>query len=174
MTHVKAVRSLSVVALAAAALTLACGLGTQEDPTLRLTGTESEPLTVVDENGVVTLECPDGKFLICHRPPGNPANEHTICVGSQGAVNAHLNHHPDATGACAGDTVVEADAGTGGEPIPEADAGTGGTTDQDAGSAPEVDAGTPTCAPLGATCATATDCCSNQCSAAGVCENPIG
>lgn len=173
MTHVKAVRSLSVVALAAAALTLACGLGTQEDPTLRLTGTESEPLTSVDENGVVTYSCEDGKVLICHIPPGNPDNAHTICVGSP-AVKAHVKHHEDLDRACDGDTVVDADAGTIEEPTPEADAGTGDTTDQDAGPAPDVDAGTPTCAPLGATCATATDCCSNQCSAAGVCENPIG
>jgi len=31
------------------------------------------------------------KVCLCHVPPGNPANAHTICVGAP-AVNAHLNH----------------------------------------------------------------------------------
>ena len=31
------------------------------------------------------------KVAICHAPPGNPANSHTISVG-ENAVQAHLNH----------------------------------------------------------------------------------
>lgn len=31
------------------------------------------------------------KEKVCHIPPGNPSNKHTIEVGSP-AVNAHLNH----------------------------------------------------------------------------------
>lgn len=31
------------------------------------------------------------KVLVCHVPPGNPANEHTICI-SENAVAAHLAH----------------------------------------------------------------------------------
>jgi hypothetical protein len=31
-------------------------------------------------------------FKICHRPPENPRNEHTITVGSTAAVMAHLRH----------------------------------------------------------------------------------
>lgn len=38
------------------------------------------------------------KVTICHIPPGNPANRHTIEVG-QAAVNAHLAHG-DHIGAC--------------------------------------------------------------------------
>lgn len=41
------------------------------------------------------------KVLICHIPPGNPDNAHTISVGSA-AVAAHLAHG-DSLGACAGD-----------------------------------------------------------------------
>lgn len=41
-----------------------------------------------------------GGFVICHRPPGNPGNQHTITVGSQNAVNAHLGHG-DHEGPCA-------------------------------------------------------------------------
>ncbi len=35
-----------------------------------------------------------GKVTICHCPPGNPNNCHTISVGSK-AVAAHLRNHPD-------------------------------------------------------------------------------
>lgn len=31
------------------------------------------------------------KTLVCHYPPGNPGNEHDICVGNA-AVNTHLTH----------------------------------------------------------------------------------
>jgi hypothetical protein len=31
------------------------------------------------------------KTTVCHVPPGNPANAHTICVGNA-AVPAHINH----------------------------------------------------------------------------------
>jgi len=39
------------------------------------------------------------KVTICHRPPGNPSNEHTITVGAS-AVPAHLAHG-DHLGSCA-------------------------------------------------------------------------
>jgi hypothetical protein len=40
------------------------------------------------------------KTTICHIPPGNPANAHTICVGNA-AVPAHLDNHGDFVGTCA-------------------------------------------------------------------------
>jgi hypothetical protein len=40
------------------------------------------------------------KVTICHRPPGNPENEHTIVVGEP-AVPAHLAHGDD-LGECGG------------------------------------------------------------------------
>lgn len=40
------------------------------------------------------------KTTLCHVPPGNPANAHTICVGNA-AVPAHLAHHSgDFVGTC--------------------------------------------------------------------------
>jgi hypothetical protein len=39
------------------------------------------------------------KTTICHIPPGNPANAHTICVGNA-AVPAHLQNHGDSIGPC--------------------------------------------------------------------------
>lgn len=45
--------------------------------------------------------CEIVKVAVCHRPPGNPANEHTIFVGGL-AYQAHLAHG-DVLGNCAGD-----------------------------------------------------------------------
>src|SRR2546430_8602100 len=39
------------------------------------------------------------KIDVCHVPPGNPANAHTISVGSQAALAAHLAHG-DTQGEC--------------------------------------------------------------------------
>jgi len=40
----------------------------------------------------------ENKVTICHRPPGNPDNVHTLSVG-EAAVGAHLRHG-DGLGAC--------------------------------------------------------------------------
>jgi len=47
-----------------------------------------------------SLNGPGGKVVICHIPPGNPGNQHTIEVG-QPAVSAHLAHG-DTLGSCVG------------------------------------------------------------------------
>jgi hypothetical protein len=43
------------------------------------------------------------KTTICHVPPGNPANTHTLCVGNP-AVPAHMKHHGDHVGRCQSET----------------------------------------------------------------------
>lgn len=55
-----------------------------------------------DDNGCVGPCCPNpqGKVTICHFPPGNPENAHTLVIGAS-AVPAHLNNHPgDHCGPC--------------------------------------------------------------------------
>ena len=42
---------------------------------------------------------PDHKVLICHLPPGNPANSQEILVDYH-AVPAHIANHGDTVGAC--------------------------------------------------------------------------
>jgi len=42
----------------------------------------------------------EGKFTICHYPPGNPSNAHTISVGSQNAATKHMTLHEDTLGEC--------------------------------------------------------------------------
>ena len=39
------------------------------------------------------------KVCICHFPPGNPDNFHTICIGAA-AVPAHIRNHGDLIGRC--------------------------------------------------------------------------
>lgn len=39
------------------------------------------------------------KTTICHIPPGNPANAHTLCVGDP-AVKHHIANHGDYLGPC--------------------------------------------------------------------------
>src|SRR5262249_6796046 len=59
------------------------------------------------------------KTTICHIPPGNPANAHTICVGNA-AVPAHIQNHGDYLGACINEKPCPPPTGAGGAP------GTGG------------------------------------------------
>jgi hypothetical protein len=44
------------------------------------------------------------KTTICHIPPGNPANAHTICVGNS-AVPHHVANHGDTVGPCQAETM---------------------------------------------------------------------
>lgn len=41
-------------------------------------------------------------YVVCHEPPGNPDNSHTIRVGSDSALRAHLEHG-DSRGPCSED-----------------------------------------------------------------------
>lgn len=102
------------IAITSVAISLAaasCG-GVPED-----TGTEVDPV----DQGVVQAPAAGAgttKVTICHVPPGNPANAHTITVGAP-AVKAHLAHG-DTIGACG--SGVDGGGGGGGE----SDGGSGG------------------------------------------------
>ncbi len=103
------------------------------------------------------------KVTICHVPPGNPANAHTIVVGASG-WNGHSKHKGDYMGPCNGGGTP--DAGT--PPPPPTD---GGTDPQ-----PTPDAGTPgpTCEPQGAACGERTECCNGLECSNGTCQPVIG
>lgn len=67
------------------------------------------------------------KQAVCHIPPGNPANAHTICI-SVNAVDKHLSLHGDYLGAC---DPGSGGGGQGGDPTSGAggaDSGSGGAT----------------------------------------------
>ncbi len=123
----------------------ACGLlfqgcegGLASDPSMNLTGTEEEPLTSGPAN---TPSCASPKVLICHIPPGNPANAHSICVGAP-AVKAHVTHHGDGLGAC---RPLASDAGVPVSPPPPM-------------PPPAIDAG-PTCKGVSVACTNSAQCC---------------
>lgn len=69
--------------------------GPVADESLYLTGTEEAPISLRGGGKA----CQGNKVLICHIPPGNPANAHTICVGKP-AVDPHVRLHGDLVGAC--------------------------------------------------------------------------
>jgi hypothetical protein len=67
--------------------------------------TASNPAAAVqaadtNNDGSVSAQAAEPKVTICHVPPGNPDNAHTITIGAP-AVPAHLaNHDGDAVGPC--------------------------------------------------------------------------
>jgi hypothetical protein len=138
---------------------LSCGIS-NNDPSMDLTGTESEPLA--SANG--TLSCPASKDLICHYPPGNHANAHSICVGPP-AWPPHRDQHGDTLGACGAATTGGgnggADAGTG---------GTGGSGGGDAGTGRTGGPGGGACGTTGAACSASTPCCTGLLCNSGVCS----
>ena len=84
---------LAVLAAMTGAL-LGCGGSGQESSPTQAAVTP----TVIEEDGVVTQSGVE-KVTICHIPPGNPGNAHTITVGEP-AVAAHVAEHFDTVGPC--------------------------------------------------------------------------
>lgn len=92
-----------------------------------------------------------GKVAVCHIPPGNPANMHTIVIGAA-AVKAHLAHG-DKLGACLAENAsseVSGDCGHGNGGNPHGggtgtgeggndSGGTGGTDGNDSGNGSGTD-----------------------------------
>lgn len=120
-------RRISLAGLMTAAVVslvfVACGdpYGEEHD----ILGQYEHPL--VNADGTKSCTNPK-KVLICHVPPGNPANARAICVGSP-AKEAHLAH---------GDLLGDCVATDGGTTAPT-DGGSGGPSD--GGSAPSPDGG---------------------------------
>lgn len=91
----------------------ACGAGSGTD-SANMTDSADTTWTAEDESSVDSLPpqaCTAGaadpracdpadtkKTTVCHIPPGNPGNEHTLCVGNA-AVPAHMAHG-DHLGSC--------------------------------------------------------------------------
>ncbi len=71
--------------------------------TSNLTDTDSVTISVnkkdVPDNGDPDNDKDQNKVTICHIPPGNPENAHTITVG-ESAVLAHVAQHGDTIGPC--------------------------------------------------------------------------
>lgn len=107
MKHV----SLTVFMFAAALMTSACGKtnfsSTDGASTLKAGDAVEDTAATDDGGGEPTGEilqeviddpakaddhkCGNKKILICHVPPGNPENAHTLCI-SENAVAAHIAH----------------------------------------------------------------------------------
>ena len=51
------------------------------------------------EEDLLSLQVDQFKVTICHIPPGDPENRHTITIGAS-AVAGHVRNHGDYIGAC--------------------------------------------------------------------------
>ena len=71
----------------------------------RVTGPDADLAAVAaevagdDEYGTASTGNAVERVTICHIPPGNPENQHTITVGAP-AVPAHISQHGDYVGEC--------------------------------------------------------------------------
>lgn len=151
--------------LCATLLALGCGGPTEsEDPSL-VTGDDNLGGAAGEASTADGGTAPGGKggITICHIPPGNPANAHSITVGVP-ALAAHLRHG-DTVGPCGDGSETPADGGTS-----EPDAGT-----TDGGSGGGNDAG-PQCIPQGNECSAEGEdtCCNSLSCQEGMCWPVIG
>ena len=122
---------------ACAGVLFACA-GQAGDDSMYLTG--SEQYAIQNEDGSWSCEKPK-KVLICHIPPGNPDNAHTICVGEP-AVDPHQRLHGDTLDPCDGQPADDdgdgmgdddGDDGAGGDDGDNGDGGDGGDDGSDDG-----------------------------------------
>jgi hypothetical protein len=129
----------------------ACGGG--EDPTSTDEALHAAGVAACQAGMPDPHACPPAnpnKAMVCHIPPGNPANSHTICVGNP-AVPAHLAHG-DQLGSCCtatppatddGGTAGAGGAGGGAGGAGGAGGGTGGTGGGGTGGTGGTDDGGP-------------------------------
>ncbi len=89
-------RALPLSLISGATLALfACGADRVTSPTAPVANVSAGAT-----DGRVSAQDSEEKVTICHVPPGNPENAHTITIGAS-AVPAHLaNHEGDSVGQC--------------------------------------------------------------------------
>jgi len=107
----KSLLSTALVGAGLIALSQGCGTG-MEDTTPSTSAVMSAEIVACHlddgtvEHGAKLHACDPQdhkKTTICHIPPGNPANAHTLCIGNAG-VPAHLRNHGDYLGVCHDET----------------------------------------------------------------------
>jgi hypothetical protein len=90
---------LSVICAVTLAL-YSCGGDKASSPTASSPTAAVQAARANGGEGSVSAQAAEPKVTICHVPPGNPDNAHTITIGAP-AVPAHLaNHDGDAVGPC--------------------------------------------------------------------------
>jgi hypothetical protein len=139
-------------------LPLGCGSGSRTNNDPLNNGSNSDDAFSCDDSDPSNDPDAGHKVTICHFPPGNPANAHTIRVGAP-AVPAHLAHG-DHLGPCGpGEGRCGHDGGQ-----------------QDAGNPPDGGQGGDggTCLPQNAHCDASTPpCCSGLICVSNVCARPL-
>jgi len=138
-------RRTRMICLVGLAMLGGCGGGNPSDQSAAIHGGASAAAcTPAASNGQTGCDPQDlKKTTICHLPPGNPANAHTLCVGNE-AVPAHLAHG-DHLGVCLS-TCPPVDGGAATD-----DAGPGGDTPTPTppGPSPDLSEPAPSSSPIG-------------------------
>src|SRR5215213_3028556 len=100
---------------------------------------------------------------ICHRPPGNPLNQKTLCLPKK-AAEAHLKNHPEDTwGPCSGTTSTSTTTTPTSTTSTSTTTPTTSTSTSTTSTSTSTTSTTPGCLPNGATCTGGTQCCSGNC-----------
>jgi hypothetical protein len=123
----------SLMLLAALPLAVGCGPEVSAEEEQALLGEQAALGSAAAPQAAAGTD----KVAVCHIPPGNPANAHTIVVGAP-AVAAHLSH---------GDRLEACDAGDGGDD--GEGGGDGGGDDSCRAAAQSCSEQSPCCAGLG-------------------------
>jgi hypothetical protein len=96
-----------------------------------------------DPSVAAPYTCGNGGVTICHFPPGNPNNRHSLCIGEP-AVAHHIKEHQrdnigDYLGSCEGDgDGTGTTGGTTGGTDGGTDGSTGGSTGDGSGSGGQI------------------------------------
>jgi hypothetical protein len=120
-----------LVAIFGLGLTLGCGVETDDsESSIAQNLQDQAACQITDVEPVDEVRaCEPGntkKTTICHVPPGNPDNAHTLCIGNA-AVKHHLKNHPDYLGPCKRESTCQPPpSGTGGTAGMEGTGGAGG------------------------------------------------
>ena len=97
----------NLLAMSALSLMLGCGVAEDDEESTVAQNLRDHAACGINDGTVDRHDevraCAPGntkKTTICHVPPGNPANAHTLCIGNA-AVKHHLkNHSGDSLGPC--------------------------------------------------------------------------
>jgi hypothetical protein len=109
-------REIKLAALGIVCTLAACGGSVSSNGSIDAQAEALSKQINVSASFILANTGPDGKVTICHYPPGNRANAHTISVGMP-AVEPHVRLHGDTIGPCGStDGGVGGEGGPGGPP----------------------------------------------------------
>jgi len=99
MRMMKPVMSAAILSLSLLGCSVPADGTAERNAEIRACNLQDDPSITADVDLHACAAGQTRKTTICHIPPGNPANAHTLCVGNA-AVPAHVENHHDTLGPC--------------------------------------------------------------------------